>query len=128
MAHLPNPLYRAIALIQAPQTLQTRPDIYHTLDFMVNHVNAIGIKNATTQDKIVGYLHSKGFNTGLSQWQNTTLQDLKHQLIVVTVVSPGATFIPNDTTDLEPAISSLQSRITSEQQKLQNYLAIQNGL
>jgi ferritin-like protein len=128
MALLQNPLGRANQEIQ--NRSGNKDEIYYTLEYLVNIKKAIGynLKNKFTQNDIVDYINKQmNSQLSLSNWQNNALQDLKKKLIVVTVVSPGATFIPNDTNDLKIAMNSLEVRIQSEQCKLQNYKDIFNG-
>lgn len=114
-------------------TQRTRQDdiTFYTLKYLLFDANdgqgAIGENNATTQDEIVNYISSiMEINITVPEWQQSALQQLKDNNIVVTKVYPGqggGTFIPCNKKDVKSAIIQLIDRIKREFEHLREYVS-----
>lgn len=103
---------------------------FYTLKYLLFEANegrgAIGENNATTQNRIVDYINSlMQPNITVPEWQQSALQHLKDNNIVVTKVYPGqgrGTFIPCSKSDVKSAIIQLIDRIRRELEHLRKYV------
>lgn len=87
-----------------------------TVDYLLK--NSIGIKNATSTDKIIRHLNSLGYNISKETWQINVLGPLRDNGIFIASKPSKGMFLIETEQDASESVKSMEHRIDVEENRL----------
>jgi len=98
-----------------------------TVEYLLS--NAVGIENATSTNKILEYLRSRGHYISRSSWQISVLGPLRDNSVFIAAKPGVGVFVIKTLAGAQKAVMSMEHRIDVEKKRLQilNQIAVQGG-